>query len=186
MHGFITQVGLDKGVPVLDPFPALVATADHGTPGFDLFTDAFHPMPATNRIIALTVLDEVRTLGLGGPQRQVSDAAVAASENRVQAILRRSPAPKGNQMVRAILAGDYDAAVRIGRSLPENWLLDEGLPESFYLGWALTRSGDMTGAQALFTKLRARRWKPWFVAPVLDTDEDMVRNAFGGDSFAWF
>ena len=186
MHQMIAQAGAEQNVPVVDPFPALVAAADHGIPGYDFFTDAFHPMPATSRIIALSILDEVRALGLGGRQRPEDHTAFDAGEKRVQEILRRSPAPKANLMLRAILAGDYAEAERIGRSIPEDVLLEGGLTESLYLGWALTESGDLPAARKLFGKLRAKQWKPWIVPPDLDTDEDMVRNAFGGDLFAWF
>jgi tetratricopeptide (TPR) repeat protein len=186
MHGLITQAGAEEGVPVVDPFPALVAIADHGIPGYDLFTDSFHPMPATSRIIALSVIEELRTLGLGGRQRPAEHAAFEAGEKRVQDIFSRSPTPKANLMLRAILAGDYDEAVSIGRSIPEENLLGTGLIESLYLGWALTRSGDLPEARKLFGKMRAKQWKSWIVPPVLDTDEDMVRNAFAGDLFAWF
>jgi pentatricopeptide repeat protein len=170
----------------VDPFPDLVAIADHGIPGYDLFTDSFHPMPATSRVIALSLIAELRTLGLGGRQRPAQHAAFDAGEKKVQDILNRSPAPKGNLMLRAIYAGDYDEAVRIGRSIPEANLLETGLTESLYLGWALTKSGDLTEARRLFGKMRLKQWKPWIVPPVLDTDEDMVRNAFAGDLFAWF
>lgn len=186
MHQLILQAGAEQDVPVVDPFPDLVASAQHGIPGYDFFTDAFHPMPATSRIIALSILDEVRALGLGGRQRPESHAAFEAGEKRVQDIVRRSPAPKANLMLRAILAGDYDEAVRIGRSVPEDVLLETGLTESLYLGWALTKSGDLPAARKLFAKLRAKTWKPWLVPPDLDSDEDMVRNAFAGDLFAWF
>jgi tetratricopeptide (TPR) repeat protein len=186
MHQLITQAATEEGVPVVDPFPDLVAIADHGIPGYDLFTDSFHPMPATSRIIALSVIAELRTLGLGGRQRPAEHAAFDAGEKKVQDILNRSPAPKGNLMLRAIFAGDYDEAVRIGRSIPEASLLETGLTESLYLGWALTKSGDLTEARKLFAKMRLKQSKPWIVPPVLDTDEDMVRNAFAGDLFAWF
>jgi hypothetical protein len=186
MHDLIAQAGAEQGVPVVDPFPDLVAIADHGIPGYDLFTDAFHPMPATSRIIALAIVDEVRRLGLGGRQRPESDAAFEVAEKQVQDIIKRSPAPKANLMLRAILAGDYDQAVRVGRSIPEDVLLESSLTESLYLGWALSKSSDLTAARTFFAKLRAKQWKPWLVPPKLDTDEDMVRNAFAGDSFAWF
>jgi tetratricopeptide (TPR) repeat protein len=186
MHALIAKAGADEGVPVVDPFPDLVAIAEHGIPGFDFFTDSFHPMPVTSRVVAQSVIKELRELGLGGRQRPEAHAAFAAEEKRVQDIIDRSPAPKGNLMMRAILAGDYDEAVRIGQSIPEANLLDTGLTESFYLGWALTKADEPLEARRLFAKMRARQWKPWITAPVLATDEDLVKYVFGGDLWAWF
>jgi len=186
MRGLVAEAAAGNGVPLVDPYPQLLGIAEHGLPGYDLFTDAFHPMPATNRVIALAVLDAVRAQGWGGAERPPGDPALADAERRVQKIIDTSPPPLHNPMLRAILAGNEAEAVRLGRTMPEDKLIDRRLTESLYLGWALTRLGDLAGAQKLFAQLRARHWRPGASVPALDTDEDMVRNAFGGDLFAWF
>jgi hypothetical protein len=186
MRRLIAEAAAQSGVPLVDPYPRLLQIADHGLPGYDLFTDAFHPMPATNRVIALAVLDAIREQGWGGKERPPGDPAQADAERRVQKILDGSPPPLHNPMLRAILSGNEAEAVRLGRTMPEDKLIDRRLTESLYLGWALTRVGDLAGAQKLFAQLRAKHWRPGAAVPPLDTDEDMVRNAFGGDLFAWF
>jgi tetratricopeptide (TPR) repeat protein len=186
MRALIERAATVHGVPLVDPYPYLVRAAVDGVPGYAEFTDAFHPMPATNRTIARAILDSIRTEGLAPDARPPGAPELAAADAEVRALVARCIPPAHNAMLSAILAGRHEDAIRIGRSLPQERMYQEQITETLYLGWALAASGDIDGARELHGRLR----KVWGggvgLMPRLDSDVDIVRNAFGGDLFAWF
>lgn len=181
----LKQTVEELGVPTANPYPLVVRNTKDGIPGYDEFTDSVHPMPDTNRAIALSIIELIRAremLPLAGRDRQrVAEAAVKTRVSKFSA-------PEHNRMVKAMVEGRVDDAIKIGRSLPENVLIEERLLEPLYLGWALTMKGDIDGSRDLYRKLRRFRLKGMEdqALPALDSDADVIRVAFAGDVFAWF
>lgn len=183
MRGLIRAVAEREGVTVIDPLPALAALAPHGIAGYEWFTDAFHPMPATNHVIAKSVLDDAaRAAGAAS----VAPERIAQAESFLDALEQRHQASRANQMLRAIESGDCERAIRIAEALPETKLVNEAVIEALYYGWALTRKGDLAKARVFYAKLRAAHSANVGLVPPLDTDEQIVTSAFGGDLFSWF
>jgi hypothetical protein len=182
----VREVAEELSVPFADAYPLVVRQSANGIPGYDEFTDSVHPMPATNRSSALAIIETLRRDRVI-PALQDDREAMAAAENEVRGLLRNMKPPEHNRMLKAILDGKAQEAVEIGRAMPERVMIEERTLEPLYYGWALTRSGRMGEARALHDRLRAHHWRRSSVAvPSLDTDEDIIRNAFAGDVFAWF
>jgi hypothetical protein len=186
VRGLIARVAAGHGVPLVDPYPAVVAASAGGIPGFGEFTDGFHPMPVTNRVIAESIVAAIVDLGLAGPLRNPAAPANAAATERLDRLVERLPAPLHTRMTAALSAGQPAAAVDAARSVPREQLLDTQLVESVLLGWALVRAGRIEEARTLHAELRLRYGRAAVDLPPLETDADMVRNAFAGDPFAWF
>ncbi|MBI4879948.1 MAG: hypothetical protein HY812_09875 [Planctomycetes bacterium] len=194
LHDLLREVAAAQGVPLVDPFPALVEAAAGGAPGYDLFIDSFHPAAETNRIIARAVVEALARHGLAPGLVQLDGAALAAAERAVAEVVARAAPPPHTLMLRAILARDFAEAARIGRAIPEAQLVGDprrGVPgemvvEPLYLGWALARLGRWQEARALHAQLSATWGRRGARLPPLDTDEAMIRNVFSGDVFAWF
>jgi hypothetical protein len=186
VRGLIAGVAARKGVPLVDPYPALLAASTGGIPGFDEFTDGFHPMPVTNRVIAETLAAALSELGLLGSTRDPAAPANTAAGGRLDQLVARLPAPLHNRMTAAIFAGDHRAAIAAAASVPREQLLDQQIVECVLLGWALVRAGEIDQARELHAELARRYGRTGANLPPLETDADLVRNAFAGDLFAWF
>jgi hypothetical protein len=187
MRGLIAQAAAARGVPVIDPYPYLLKISAHQLPGFDEFSDSFHPMPVTSRVIARAIMDGIRAEelvpGLAAPDAPSMNTA----DQLVQRVIARCRLPAPNRMYRALIAGDNQEAIRLGRAVPlEKLYSDEHIYEAIYLGWALTREGDVQGARAVYDGLKSSSWRPPVALPPMDTDEDIVLHAYGGDLFSWF
>ncbi|MBM3984226.1 MAG: hypothetical protein FJ296_00815 [Planctomycetes bacterium] len=180
----IRDAARGNGVPCADPFPRVCAASRDGIPGYAEFTDSVHPMPGTNRIVALSVLDAMRETGAWPELLDETSPRFTAADRAVSAAVERCLAPAHNRMLRAILEGRTAEAVELGRSMPEDELY-LGY-NALYYGWALTLSGDDQAARAVYVNLRRRLLRRGSEIPALDTDEDLIRVAFGGDVFAWF
>jgi hypothetical protein len=186
LRRLLDEAAAAHGVPVVDPYPLLVEAAEHGLPGYDQFIDSFHPAPATARIIALSIAQGLRREGLLPDPAPPDTPRAVATERAVQALVASCRLPTANRMLDAILADDFRQAIALGRRIPPAQLSGVHVVEGIYLGYALTRSGDLDGARALYESLHAALWKPEARLPPLDTDADIVRHAFAGDPFAWF
>ncbi len=185
MRALITEAATQSGVPVVDPYPHLIKIAAHGLPGYDEFSDSFHPMPSVSRIIARSILDGIRASDIV-PGLAAADApALASADQLVLRLISRCPLPLPNRMNLAIVSGDNQEAIRLGRTLPREELGDH-IFEAIYLGWALSREGDVAGARDVYDALKASSWRPPSSLPPMETDEDIVINAYGGDLFSWF
>lgn len=187
MRRQIQDAAAKAGVPVIDPFPALVEISAHGIPSYAEFTDAFHPMPQTNRVIARTVYAEVQRSGVLGAIPPLDAPAMRPADNMVGRLIGLLKTPNANLMLRALLAGDFAEAARLGATIPETELVTTRYTEALYYGWALTRLGQLEKARIVYAKLRAA--SPNLVDPegdLLATDEDVIRIAFSGDLFHWF
>lgn len=175
-------VANQHGIPFSDPYNRLVRVSENGIPGYDAFTDSVHPMPKTNRIIAMSVVDTLRT-------QEWFDLAPYESQRvadvEVMKLVDALEAPEHTRMIKALLEGRYEDAARIGQSLDERELIANRTLEPHYLGWALTRLGRVKEAEALYKKLR-RQYGPFDDVVPLSGDEDIIRVAFQGELFAWF
>ncbi|MGQ0552880.1 MAG: hypothetical protein ACT4PU_06640 [Planctomycetota bacterium] len=185
----IAAAATENAVPLVDPwaYVAKASQSEHGVPGFEDFTDGFHPMPNTNRLIARAIVDKLGAAELLPPgARPYGVPERIAAEKAVLALIERCPDPPHNRMLAAMQRGDPDAAIAAARAIPEQTLLTQNMVESIYLGWALASKGDIPALRELHQKLRAIYWKQPAGLPPLETDADWVRNAFAGDVFAWF
>jgi tetratricopeptide (TPR) repeat protein len=188
MRGLIAEAAQARHVPVVDPYPYLLKLAEHGLPGYDEFSDSFHPMPAVSRIIARSIVDGLRAHDLVPGLAPADAPALATAEQLVQRLVQRCQLPVPSRMYSAIANGDYKEAIRLGRTVPADQLYtDSHVFEAIYLGWALTRDGDLAGAREVYDGLRASPWSRSLGSlPPLETDADIVINAYGGDVFSWF
>ena len=187
MRGLIERAGQQAGIPVVDPYPAVLAVSTGGIPGYEEFTDSFHPMPKVNRAIAVAIADAMAAAGIGPPQRPADSPERAAASARLDAVVAGIPVPLHTAIVSAILHGDPQKAIALGRTLPEAEMMSMQPVTAVYLGWALAKSGDDAAAREWYRKLREQTsYACSRNMPPLNTDEDIVRNAFAGDVFAWF
>jgi tetratricopeptide (TPR) repeat protein len=186
VRGLIAEVAAAHDVPLVDPYPALVARSTGGIPGFDEFTDGFHPMPITNRVIAECIAATLAERGLLGTLRDPAAPASAAARGRLDQLVARLQPPLHNRMTAAMAAGDYRGAIAAADEVPRDELLDTQIVESVLLGWALVRAGEVDRARELHAALRSRYWGADRRLPPLETDADLVRYVFAGDLFAWF
>jgi tetratricopeptide (TPR) repeat protein len=187
MRALIAEAAQSAGVPTVDPFPYLIKVAEHGLPGFDEFTDSFHPMPKVSRIIARAILDGIRKQGIVPGLREDGSPEMGSADQRVQGLVASCRIPIPNRMYHAILDGNDAEAIALGRSIPVDQLYsDLHIFEAMYLGWALTRTGDLDGARAVYDGLHASKWTPKTSLPPLDSNKDIITNAYGGDLFSWF
>lgn len=184
----LRDVAQAKGVPLIDPFEALVAEAGGRVPGHGLFVDSVHPYPAACRVIARAILEGLlaaRTLdALEAPQ----PARLAAVEERCAELAHASTqanTPVHARIHDAILRGELSEAVRWGESRPRAELLLDPV-DLFYLGWALSLSGRLEEARALYDESRALYVSEGTRLPDLSTREAMIEIAFSGDVFAFF
>ncbi|HVQ25221.1 MAG TPA: tetratricopeptide repeat protein, partial [Planctomycetota bacterium] len=187
MRGLIERAGQQAGVPVVDPYPAVLAVSTGGIPGYEEFTDSFHPMPKVNRAIAVAIADAMAAAGIGPPQRPADSPERAAASARLDAVVAGIPVPLHTAIVSAILHGDPQQAIALGRTMPEAEMMKMQPVTAVYLGWALAKTGDDAAAREWYRKLREQTsYARSKNLPPLNTDEDIVRNAFAGDVFAWF
>jgi len=187
MRALITKAAAESGVPLIDPYPYLIRISEHGLPGYAEFSDSFHPLPKVSRMIARAIIDGIRTQDLVPGLRPADAPALAAADQFVQRLIASCPEPIALRMLRAIESGDNKEAIRLGRTLPRDQLYSElHIFEAIYLGWALTRDGDLGGAREVYEGLKSSPWRPPGGLPPLETDADIVINAYGGDLFAWF
>jgi tetratricopeptide (TPR) repeat protein len=187
MRGLIERAGQQAGVPVVDPYPAVLAVSTGGIPGYEEFTDSFHPMPKVNRAIAVGIADAMAAAGIGPSQRPADSPERAAASARLDAVVAGIPVPLHTAIVSAILHGDPQQAIALGRTMPEAEMMKMQPVTAVYLGWALAKTGDDAAAREWYRKLREQTsYARSKNLPPLNTDEDIVRNAFAGDVFAWF
>ena len=187
MRGLIERAGQQAGIPVVDPYPAVLAVSTGGIPGYEEFTDSFHPMPKVNRAIAVAIADAMAAAGIGPPQRPADSPERAAASARLDAVVAGIPVPLHTAIVSAILHGDPQQAIALGRTMPEAEMMKMQPVTAVYLGWALAKTGDDAAAREWYRKLREQTsYARSKNLPPLNTDEDIVRNAFAGDVFAWF
>ncbi len=186
MRGLLPEVAAETGVPYVDPFPQVQAIASDGIPGFDEFTDSFHPQPATNRVIARTIVDGLRGMDLGAPQRAADDPALRRADVEVRKLVERWPPPMPNRVHKAVIEGRWEDVVELAASVKPETLTVQQLVPATDLGLALTHLGRMDEARRLHGAMRRILWRPGLRPPPLETDEDIVINAFARDVFAWF
>ena len=103
----------------------------------------------------------------------------------MQKLIAASKLPTNCHVRQAMARGDYEEAVRIARTVPEEELLTSPV-DPFYLGWALTRAGALDEARDLYERMRAVWHRESAGLPDMSTDEGLVRYAFQGDVFAIF
>lgn len=169
-------------IPLCDPYNLLLRVAENGIPGYDSFTDSVHPMPKTNRVIAMSVIEAIREQGWFDLEPY---AAQREADVEVHKLIDALEAPEHTRMIKALLEGRFEAAVEIGYSLDERELIANRTLEPHYLGWGLTKLGRTEEALALYKKLR-RQYGPFENVTELGDDEDVIRVAFQGELFAWF
>jgi len=187
VRALIRRAANQHDVPLIDPLGALVSVSAGGVPGFDEFSDAFHPMPKTNRIIARSVVDALREHGAAGELLPDKSEQAQRADRAVFQRMARCRIPVHARMSKACAEGDWDAAVAIARAIPEDTLFGSMFVETMYLGWASVRAGDIDGAKQVYDVMREQLWRPGRRGGVraLKTDQDIVRMAYGGDLFAW-
>jgi tetratricopeptide (TPR) repeat protein len=179
----IRQVAEERGVLLVDPFPALVEAAG-GVPGDEHFIDAYHPAPVTNQVIARCIAEALAARGEPG-FRPVDDPRRSKVEEQMKKMIAASKIPTNCAVRRAMTRGDYQEALRIARTVPDEELWT-GPVDAFYLGWALTRAGELAEAEALYERMKQAWPADARGLPDMSTDEGLVRHAFQGDVFAIF
>ncbi|HVS17183.1 MAG TPA: hypothetical protein VMT18_01195 [Planctomycetota bacterium] len=184
----LREVARERGVPLIDPWDALVEAADGGVPGHDWFVDSVHPLPAGGRVIARAIADglvEQHVVpGLAAPSGERRSEVEARCDERVAAATEVGT-PVNWHILRAIRAGDLDEAVRLGAGLSRDELIFNPV-DLFTYGWALVLDGRMDEARALFEDSRAFYIDADTLLPTLDGPEDVIEFAFSGDVFAFF
>jgi hypothetical protein len=185
MRAMIDRAGQLAGVPVVNPYPGVVAASPDGIPGYEELTDSFHPMPRINRVIAVAIADAMAAEGIGPEQRPPDSKERLRIGAFVDELVAGIPIPTHTAMVSAILRGDPQTAVKLGRAIPVQEMMTLQPVTAVNLGWALAKAGDIEGAREWHGKLKAVYGKADNL-PSLATDEEIVRNAFGGDVFSWF
>lgn len=187
MRELIDRAGQQAGVPVAFPYPDVVAVSSGGIPGYDEFTDSFHPMPKINRVIAASIADTMAAAHIGPAQRPADAKERGLASSRLDAIVASIPTPIHTAMTSAILHGDPAKAVALGRTIPEKDIMTQQPVTAVNLGWALAKTGNVAATREWYQKLRAgTNYANAQNLPPLASDEDIVKNAFGGDVFAWF
>jgi len=186
MRGHLPEVAAEAGVPYVDPFPAVQAIAPDGIPGFDEFTDTFHPQPVTNRAIALTIVEGLRGMDLGPPQRAADDPAFLRADAEVRKLVARWPSPMPNRVHKAVIEGRWEDVVELAASVKPETLTVQQIMPATDLGLALTHLGRLDEARRLHGAMRRLLARQGLQPPPLDTDEEIVINAFARDVFAWF
>jgi tetratricopeptide (TPR) repeat protein len=187
MREQIAAVAARENVPLVDPYPALLAASETGIPGYAEFTDSFHPMPKTNRVIARAIYECLATEVDSFALPPLDSPRLANTDEVVANLCAKIKAPLATQMLRATLEGRDDHVVRLAATIPESVLLTRSV-EPLYLMWSLCRLGEVEKAREFFLRMRGVMYQsPLFPREVvLETDEDIVRVAFGGDLFHWF
>lgn len=184
----LREVAAERGVPVIDPWPALVEAAGGGVPGHDWFVDSVHPLPAAGRVIARAIaeglLEQHVVPGLVRPAPERLAEVEARCDERVAAATEVGT-PANYYIAQAIRAGDLDEAVRLGSALSRDKLIFNPV-DLFTYGWALVLAGRMDEARDLFEESRAIYVGEGTELPTLDTPEEMIEVAFSGDVFAFF
>lgn len=187
MRALLDQAGREAGVPVAFPYPNIVAASTTGIPGYNEFSDSFHPMPKTARAIAVTIADAMAEHGFGPAQRRADSPERKQAALFLDALVAKIPTPVYTGMALAMLDDDPARAVALARTIPEQELFVRQPVTSVFLGWALVKNGEIEAAREWYQKLRAGTvYGEGRNLPSLATDEDIVRNAFVGDPFAWF
>lgn len=181
----LRALAAEQGIPLVDPFDALLEAANGRVPGHDFFSDAYHPMPHTSRIIARTIAKAVEANGLLPGSQGFGTRRMQNCEKACERMLEQVSLPVHYRIFAAIRAKDYDQAVAIAQSMPAKRFY--GSPVApFYLGWALTRAQRFEDARIVFQELQQRFGDETLELPDLDTDEGLIIHAFQGDVFAIF
>jgi tetratricopeptide (TPR) repeat protein len=180
----IRRVAAEKGVLPVDPFPELLELAAGDVPGNGYFIDAYHPAPVTSQLIARSI---ARALQQAEPEELLpfDDPRRFTIEEQMGKLIAAMKLPTNCYVREAMARGDFAEAVRIARSVPEEELLSSPV-DPFYLGWALTRAGELDQARELYERMRAAWHSESSELPDMSTDEGLVRYAFQGDVFAIF
>lgn len=176
----------ELGVPCLDPYPQVAAVSPGGVPGFDQFTDSFHPQALTNAVLARAVLAAVEELPLGAPFRAPGDPARAAAVAAVGQRVSACPPTLSSRLNRAIVERRWEDAVALGAAVrPESLDLDR-IHLATSLALAHIRLGRLDEARELHAAMRRLLWKDGMWVQPLRSDEDIVTHAYARDIFAWF
>lgn len=184
----LREVAAGKGVPLVDPFDALVATAGGGVPGHELFIDSVHPYPLASHAIARAIVEGLENARVVQPWTALATLDLGAVEAQCAARVAASTAantPTHALVFGAIRRGDHEEAVRLGAAQSREATLANPV-DLFYYGWALTLAGRMDEARALFEESRALYVDEDAVLPDLSTPESLIEIAFAGDVFAFF
>jgi tetratricopeptide (TPR) repeat protein len=188
LRAILSEVAAEKGVPLIDPFPALVEAAGGKAPGYALFVDSYHPLPHGQQVLARAIfaqLVEQRVVDGLLPWHEIRiDAADAACNEIVRESNQRNVGAS-NFLAQAVRTGDFERAVDIGRRQGEEWLLRTPVTLIEY-GWALTSTGRIDEARALFERSRAVLFPEGAASPDLSSSAAMIEHAFAGDVFAYF
>ncbi len=181
----LRRIAAAEHIPLVDPFEALVDAAGGRVPGHDFFSDAYHPVPRTSRIIAREIARTIDAAGLLPGSAGFETPRMRAVEDACDALLDQIVLPVHARIFEAIRDEDYDRAVAIAGAMAEKRFY--GSPVApFYLGWALTRAGRLQDARRVFLRLKQTFGDSDLELPDLDSDEALVIHAFQGDVFAIF
>ncbi|MEZ5979782.1 MAG: hypothetical protein R3F34_16415 [Planctomycetota bacterium] len=178
----VLEVAADEDVPLVRPYPDLVAAAGGRLPGHAWFRDSVHPLATTNRVLVRSLMRELTELGIARPL-EPDDPRRVQAETRIDALVDASPPEKSVLITMAMSRGDFDEAVRIGRSIPRRELVASPV-YMYYFGWALTRAGRMDEARALYDVLVSNSKANPSDLLDMSTDEALIRNAYQGDVMA--
>lgn len=182
----LAEAARELGAPCLDPYPQVAAISPAGIPGFEQFTDSFHPQALTNAVLARAVLAAVEELPLGAAFRPADDPARQAGKAAVAGRVNACPPTLSSRINRAIADRRWEDAVRIGASVRPETLDIDRIHLATSLGLAYVRLGRLDEARELHAAMRKLLWRDGMWVRPLRTDEDIVTYAYARDIFAWF
>jgi len=161
MRQIVSEVAAEQRVPFID-FVALVEDrSEHAIPGANLFFDHVHPTIEGNRLLALSLLDEMAKQGIVTPDDSWGEQRISEVVQRVESGLDRQAHGLALRNLAKVLewAGKDDEANRLALRASE---LVSGDANSCYLaGNALLEQGQFQ--QALTQYQRALAINPRYV-----------------------
>ena len=175
---------LKLAVPLVDPYPELVAASPRGIPDSTMFTDAFHPQAKTNAVLAKAILAAI-VEGKAIPTIAAGPEALARARGAIDAIADKTEVYADRQLQLSVYREDYKKAVEIAKRRP---LKDLFWLELMYLGYAQGKLGLGPETRQTYLVLRDKMLGGGAAAHArrLENDADVIRYVFDGDLFSDF
>ena len=102
----IREAAAAAGVPLVDPYPELVAASPRGIPDSTMFTDAFHPQSKTNAVLARAILAAIAD-GKAIPTIAAGPEALARARAAIDAIADKTEVYGDRQLQLSVYREDY-------------------------------------------------------------------------------
>ncbi len=146
MGEIVAEVAAERELPLVD-FAALVEShSRHGIPGEDLFLDHVHPTIETNRLLALSLLDEMVSQRIVRPRSSWGKEAIRQVIDRVESQLdHRSHGVALCNLAKVLgWAGKFEESDKLALRAVE--MIPADATALYLAGRACARRGDLTRA----------------------------------------